>query len=59
MSYSLHWLPVEFRIETKTPEALESAKQGLIAMATNRRRYIREAETRRISRMLSTKLCKV
>ncbi len=41
------------------PEALETAKQRLTALATQLRRYIEEAEARRINKMFSTEPAKV
>eukprot|EP00064_Thunnus_orientalis_P015365 superscaffoldBa00002837_g15417 len=41
------------------PEALETAKQGLTALATCLKRYTGEAEARRVNRMFSTKQFKV
>ncbi|KAA8577610.1 hypothetical protein FQN60_007909, partial [Etheostoma spectabile] len=41
------------------PEALETAKQRLTALATRLKRYKGEAEARRINRMFSTEPSKV
>ena len=41
------------------PEALETAKQNLTALATQLKRYTKEVEARRINKLFSTEPAKV